>query len=566
MLGGHMGAADDGDAPWLPATRALLARNVARPSRPWASASARSCSALACGGRVEVGAAGIEAGVVDVRWRPEAGSDVLLGGAPVTAASEHVTSTPVVAPPAGRGLAGRRPRATGPPGVPASATEAWGVQFHPEAVAADVHRLGPAPRSRLARRWGIDGDAVVAELRRPGPRGRARRAAPGRPVRRLAARDGRDRPLPAGTGRVVRSHVRPGRPAPHRGPVGRGGPPVSSRPWPTGAPLRIALLALSYRSKPHCGGQGVYVRHLSRELALLGHDVEVLSGPPYPELDDVPGLTLTRVPSLDLYREPDPFRVPGLARVPLAGRRARVRAHVHRGLPGAADVQPARRAGCCAAASRRPDVVHDNQTLGYGLLALQRGRPPRRRDLPPPDHRRPAATTSRPRPGSAGGCPMHRWYSFLRMQGRVAASRCRPCSPSRGPRPTDIRRDFRVAAERITVVPVGVDSRRLRAADACRGYPAGSSRPPAPTSRSRASCRCSRRSPSCAPSATSSSSSSAGPARAASTAAAIDGSASPAPCASSPASASRRSSSCSARPRSPSCPACTRASACRRSR
>ncbi len=51
-----------------------------------------------------------------------------------------------------------------------------------------------------------------------------------------------------------------------------------------GRPLRVALL--SYRSKPHCGGQGVYVRHLSRELALLGHEVEVISGPPYPVLDD----------------------------------------------------------------------------------------------------------------------------------------------------------------------------------------------------------------------------------------------------------------------------------------
>ena len=47
--------------------------------------------------------------------------------------------------------------------------------------------------------------------------------------------------------------------------------------------MRIALL--SYRSKPHCGGQGVYVRHLSRELVALGHDVEVFSGQPYPELD-----------------------------------------------------------------------------------------------------------------------------------------------------------------------------------------------------------------------------------------------------------------------------------------
>src|SRR5580704_4074552 len=71
-------------------------------------------------------------------------------------------------------------------------------------------------------------------------------------------------------------------------------------------PLRIALL--SYRSKPHCGGQGVYVRHLSRELDALGHQVEVFSGQPYPELD--PGPRLTQIPSLDLYRDPDPFRTP----------------------------------------------------------------------------------------------------------------------------------------------------------------------------------------------------------------------------------------------------------------
>ena len=70
--------------------------------------------------------------------------------------------------------------------------------------------------------------------------------------------------------------------------------------------MRIALP--SYRSKPHVGGQGVYVRHLSRELVALGHDVEVFSGQPYPELD--PGVRLTEVPSLDLYREPDPFRDP----------------------------------------------------------------------------------------------------------------------------------------------------------------------------------------------------------------------------------------------------------------
>ena len=73
-----------------------------------------------------------------------------------------------------------------------------------------------------------------------------------------------------------------------------------------GRPLRIALV--SYRSKPHCGGQGIYLRHLSRELTALGHHVEVFSGQPYPELE--PGPILRTVASLDLYREPDPFRTP----------------------------------------------------------------------------------------------------------------------------------------------------------------------------------------------------------------------------------------------------------------
>ena len=89
-----------------------------------------------------------------------------------------------------------------------------------------------------------------------------------------------------------------------------------SRARPDGArrqgdALRVALLA--YRGNPRSGGQGVYVRFLSRELARLGHVVTVLSGPPWPVLDDAEGIKLVKVPSLDLYREPDPFRVPKLS-------------------------------------------------------------------------------------------------------------------------------------------------------------------------------------------------------------------------------------------------------------
>src|SRR5207245_5564168 len=82
--------------------------------------------------------------------------------------------------------------------------------------------------------------------------------------------------------------------------------PLRCESDPETPPLRVALLA--YRGNPHCGGQGVYVRYLSRALSDLGHRVEVLSGQPYPELDE--GVAFTPVPGLDLFRPGDPWRVP----------------------------------------------------------------------------------------------------------------------------------------------------------------------------------------------------------------------------------------------------------------
>ena len=130
--------------------------------------------------------------------------------------------------------------------------------------------------------------------------------------------------------------------------------------------MRVALL--SYRSKPHCGGQGIYLRHLSRELVLLGHEVEVFSGQPYPELDE--GVRLTKVPSLDLYREPDPFRTPRPSEL--------------RDLVDVEELLTMWTAGFPEPRtfSRRVlrllreragdfDVVHDNQTLGSALLGVE---------------------------------------------------------------------------------------------------------------------------------------------------------------------------------------------------
>ena len=136
--------------------------------------------------------------------------------------------------------------------------------------------------------------------------------------------------------------------------------------------MRVALL--SCRSKPHCGGQGVYVRHLSRELALLGHQVEIFSGAPYPELDQVAvdaGVTVTKVPSLGLYDEPNLFRTP--------------RPREYRDWIDVIEVLSMWTASFAEPLtfslrvarllkSRRADfdVVHDNQCLGYGLLDIQR--------------------------------------------------------------------------------------------------------------------------------------------------------------------------------------------------
>ena len=74
------------------------------------------------------------------------------------------------------------------------------------------------------------------------------------------------------------------------------------------APLRLAYL--TYRGKPHVGGQGVYTRHPTKALVDLGHSAEVFGGQPYPVLDD--RLPLTKLPSLDLVNDHYPFRLPAI--------------------------------------------------------------------------------------------------------------------------------------------------------------------------------------------------------------------------------------------------------------
>lgn len=216
-------------------------------------------------------------------------------------------------------------------------------------------------------------------------------------------------------------------------------------------PLRIALLG--YRGNPHSGGQGVYLRQLSRALRALGHEVHVFAGQPYPDLD--PGIPLFELPSLDLYRPNEPFR------------RAR-------GFIDAIDLLEF--ATMCAGGFPEPltfslrawrelagragefDLVHDNQSLGYGLLGLDRALPV----IATVHH--PIAVDLRLELAAAGRSrrwALRRWYGFTRMQDRVARRLDRILTVS-SPSKAEIEAEMGVAGERIAVVPNGVDTDTFR--------------------------------------------------------------------------------------------------------
>ena len=217
-----------------------------------------------------------------------------------------------------------------------------------------------------------------------------------------------------------------------------------------GHPLRIALL--SYRSAPFSGGQGVYVRHLSAALQDMGHQVDVLSGPPYPHLAD--GVGLVQLPSLDLYARglwsPRPRQLlcsatnmaewlgklsGGFAEPYAFGQRAFrfLKRRLH-----------------------RYDVFHDNQCLSPGLLKLQRTGAAFVTTIHHPVVRdfRLALDSA---PNRMAKMLIRRWYGFLSMQRRVAGQLRHVITVSEASR-RDIGADFGLPAERISVVHNGVDT------------------------------------------------------------------------------------------------------------
>jgi glycosyltransferase involved in cell wall biosynthesis len=180
--------------------------------------------------------------------------------------------------------------------------------------------------------------------------------------------------------------------------------------------------------------------------------VEVFSGQPYPELDE--GVLLTKVPSLDLYREPDPFRTPRPREIRDLIDVEEVLTMWTAGFP---EPKTFSRRVARLLRDRRDDfdIVHDNQVLGYGMLDIAAMGLPlitsihhpitfdRRIDIE-------AAQTLRKK------LTLRRWYGFLRMQGKVARQAGRILTVSESSR-RDIVSDFGVDPADLQVIPLGVD-------------------------------------------------------------------------------------------------------------
>ncbi|MCC5885806.1 MAG: glycosyltransferase family 4 protein [Gammaproteobacteria bacterium] len=219
--------------------------------------------------------------------------------------------------------------------------------------------------------------------------------------------------------------------------------------------LRIALLG--YRSNPFSGGQGIYIAALARALTDDGHHVDVISGPPYPVLDgDIP---LIRIPSLDLYAVDNHVTALRLKHFRSATDLCEYFSMLTGGFPepwtfGRRVLPWLLRHG------REYDIIHDNQSLCYGLLGLKRRGFPVVATIHHPIQRDREIALAHA-PDWKHRLLVRRWHSFLGMQTRVARRLDHLVTVSEASR-TDIADAFGIPAERIDVIHNGIDCEHFR--------------------------------------------------------------------------------------------------------
>ncbi len=218
--------------------------------------------------------------------------------------------------------------------------------------------------------------------------------------------------------------------------------------------MRICLL--SYRAYKYSGGQGIYVRYLSQALRKLGHEVDVVAGPPYPDLVD--GINLIKLPSLDLYTLPE-------------YRRFAIN-------PGKLNTWPnfVEWIGECGGFFTEPvtfgmraynmfrqnghakkyDIIHDNQCITRGILKIRQLGIPMVVTIHHPItiDRDLALKASKSLWQSMG---IRRWYSFAETQKKVANRLSHFITDSQNSL-REIMENFKLPADRFKVIYCGVDS------------------------------------------------------------------------------------------------------------
>lgn len=212
---------------------------------------------------------------------------------------------------------------------------------------------------------------------------------------------------------------------------------------------------MGYRSQPYGGGQGVYLKYLSKALVDAGHQVDVISGPPYPHLD--PRVRLIQLPSLDLF-------VNGLGSLRLHHLRSmsNIIEWVSKLTGGFAEpytfgrraVKYLRQHG------HNYDLVHDNQSLSYGMLQLQNMGIPLVTTVHHPitSDLRIALNAAR---STWERLLIRRWHSFLTMQKKVVKQLHNVVTVSDCSR-QDIARDFGLQPAGISLVYNGIDTEEFR--------------------------------------------------------------------------------------------------------
>ena len=214
--------------------------------------------------------------------------------------------------------------------------------------------------------------------------------------------------------------------------------------------LNIAIS--SYRSTPFGGGQGIFVYELSRALQSLGHNVDIISGPPYPNLE--PKINLIRSPGLNLFST---FVFKERLKIFLNKKNKSMDdwyEFISALFGGFPEIKTFGNRLIHLLQNTPYDILIDNQSLSFGVLQVQNRIPvieivhhPITKDY---------GYDMQFSKGIIQKISKWRWFSFLKMQKKVAPFMKVISTPSINSK-NDIVKDFNVSKKKIMVIPNGID-------------------------------------------------------------------------------------------------------------